>query len=220
MKMNLQFFGGRGAGLGSGDGGAAINILSTTDVWSYRHDSNNENFVDAINEGVRSIQNDFPDVMDTVNTVNASVLMGVDADTTLGFWDPSSGQLHLNANYTNVKKMNKVYDASVKTGFHPSRGKLTGTQAVAMHEMGHALTDHIGQRVGITNIDAMSKKIVDRAYRKYGGGVGGKNWAGQISKYATTSNAEAIAEAVADFYSNGSKAANASKAIMEVMRKW
>ena len=49
IKYNLQFFGGRGSGgggesLGSG-GGGSVNFVSETDVWSYRHNPNNQPFV-------------------------------------------------------------------------------------------------------------------------------------------------------------------------------
>ena len=43
FELNLQYFGGRGGGsdltLGSGK---SINIKSETDVWSYRHNPDNE----------------------------------------------------------------------------------------------------------------------------------------------------------------------------------
>lgn len=58
--------GGRGGSSGMGGGGQQVQIVETTDVWSYRHNAKNEPFVDAINEGARRIQNDFKDLMDTV----------------------------------------------------------------------------------------------------------------------------------------------------------
>ena len=216
--------GGRGSGSGGpslgGGSGENVNIKSQTDIWTYRHRQNNEPFVDAINTGVRTIQNDFPDVMDTVSSVNAAKLGGSDNQHTLGFYSPSDKSLGMNTNFTDIDKMNRVYDRSVSSKFHPSRGNKTGTEAVALHEMGHALTDHIGKKIGAADLDDAAKRIVDNAYKASGGKGGTKKWAGLISKYAQQNNAECIAEAVADFYCNGNKATNQSKAIMAELRKY
>lgn len=220
IKYNLQFFGGNGSGgpsLGNG-GGGNVNVKDEMDVWSYRHNKNNENFVDAINGGVRTIQNDFPDVMNTVNTVTAAEFGGADKLNTLGAY--GSGGLMMNRNFTNVQKMNAVYDQSVKTGYHPSRGNKSGTEAVAIHEMGHALTDHIKSKVGAKNLQDASKKIVNDAYKASNGKGGTKAFAGKISKYAQDSYAECVAEAVADWYCNGKKASTSSKAIMAQLKKY
>lgn len=224
IKMNLQFFGGRGAG-GGGDGeslssgsGKRVNIKNETDVWSFRHNRNNEPFVDAINTSARDIQKDFPDLMDTVTRINATEFGGADKRGTLGVY--GNGRVGLNTNYTNVDKMNKVYDDGVKSGFHPSRGNKNGTQAVAYHELGHALTDNIAQKMGVKDLDAASKKIVNDAYKASGGKGGTKAWAGGISGYAKENFAECVAEAVADHYCNGSKASKQSKAIMRELNKY
>ena len=197
-----------------------VKIISTTDVWSYRHRPDNESFVDEINMGVRNIQSDFPDIMQFVKTVSAAELAGMDRQRVLGFY--GQGEVALNQNYTNIDKMNRVYDAAVSSGYHPGRGDKSGTQAVALHEMGHALTDHIAQKMGITGPAALhqaAKRIVDAAYRATKGTGGTKAWAGSISGYAQESNAECIAEAVADHYCNGSNASAASKAIFEQLKK-
>ena len=211
--------GGRGAGLGTGSG-VPIDVRSQMDVWSYRHNPNNEDFVDAINTGVLRIQDDFPDVMNTVERVNSAELGGADSFSVLGFWDSSEKTLALNQNFTNINAMNRTYDAAVKSGYHPARGDRTGTEAVALHEMGHALTDHVAAKMGLNDLDAAAKRIVDAAYRASPGAGNGKKWAGTISGYAQENNAECIAEAVADYYCNGSKAAAASKAIMEQLRRY
>ena len=222
MRINLQFFGGRGAGSGgeslSGSSGKSINIVSTTDVWSYRHNPDNEPYVDSINSAVRGISDDFPGLMNDVNTVDTAVLGGADKENTLGFY--GQGQVALNSNYTNIDKMNRVYDDAVREGYHPSRGNKSGTEAVAYHEMGHALTDSIAKKMGVKDLDASSKKIVNDAYKASGGKGGTKAWAGKISKYAQDSFAECVAEAVSDWYCNGNKASLNSKAIMTELRKY
>jgi len=211
--------GGGGPSLGGGSG-KRINIVEQVDVWSYRHNPDNEPFVDAINTGVAAIQNDFPDLMESVNSVNSAVLGGRDRTQTLGFYDQAGKTVALNSNYTDIEKMNRVYDASVKSGFHPGRGNKSGTEAVALHEMGHALTGHVAQKMGVSNFDDASKRIVDAAYKNSNGKGGTKKWAGGISKYAQDNNAECIAEAVADWYCNGNKASAQSKAIMNELKKY
>ena len=213
--------GGRGGAFGpslSTSSGKNIDIVNETDVWTYRHRQQNEPFVDAINTGVAALQNDFKDVMETVNYVYAAELGGMDRFTTLGYY--GAGSLGINQNYTDVGKMNAVYDEAVRTGYHPGRGNRTGTEAVSLHEMGHALTDHIAKKMGVNNLDEASKKIVDAANRANRGTGGTKAWAGSISGYAQDSYAECVAEAVADYYCNGNSASAASKAIMDQLKKY
>lgn len=214
--------GGRGSSgpsLGKG-GGGKINIVSETDVWSYRHRKGNEPFVDAINTSVRTIEDDFPGVMETVTSVNASTLSGSDKAHTLGYYSPSDKSVSLNDNFTDIDKMNATYDHSVATGFHPPRGNKSGTEAVAFHEMGHALTDHIGKKMGAADIDDAAERIVNAAYKNSRGRGGTKAWAGKISGYAKESYAECVAEAVADWYCNGHNASSQSKSIMSELMKY
>lgn len=218
--------GGRGSSSGTGPSlgggsGKNVNIIDQLDIWSYRHNPNNEPMFEAIISGVRKMDDDFPGLMtDTVNSVNAATLGGADKQNTLGFYDPVAKTVALNDNYTDIDKMNKVYDASVASGYHPPRGNLTGTEAVTLHEMGHALTSHVADKMGVSNFDEASKRIVDAAYANSKGTGGTKAWAGKISGYAQSSNAECIAEAVADWYCNGAKASSQSKAIMAELKKY
>lgn len=216
--------GGRGSSSGDGPalgngGNQNINIVSETDVWSYRHRQGNEPFVDAINSGVRTIEDDFPGLMADVNTVAAATLGGANKRNILGYYSRGDKTIALNNNYTDVDKMNSVYDRSVRTGFHPSRGGKTGTEAVALHETGHALNDHIAQKMGV-DMDTAAQNIVNSAYASSNGRGGTKAWAGGISKYAQQSNTECIAEAVADWYCNGSNSSAQSKAIMSELRRY
>lgn len=208
-----------GPSLGGG-GGGNVTIVNEEDVWSYRHRQSNEPFVDAINASARQMEDDFPGLMQTVTSINAAELGGSDRIHTLGYYDPSAKSVSLNQNYTNINKMNRVYDTSVKSGFHPPRGDKTGTEAVAFHEMGHALTDHVGQKMGARDIDDAAKRIVDNAYKADRGRGGTAKWAAGISGYATQSYAECVAEAVADYYCNGSKANARSKAVMRELMKY
>ena len=215
--------GGRGSSSGgeslSTGSGKSMTILNPVDVWSYRHNPNNEAYVDAINSSVRDIADDFPNIMSsTVAKVDAAEFGGADRLNTLGCY--GNGTLTMNKNYTNVDKMNAVYDNAVKSGYHPSRGNKNGTEAVTYHEMGHAITDHIAVKLGEKNLDGASKRIVNDAYKASKGTGGTKAWAGKISGYAQENYAECVAEAVADFYCNGNKAKSQSKAIMRELKKY
>lgn len=222
MILDLQFFGGRGAdssggGESLGDGGGkSVNIKSETDVWSYRHNPDNAPYVDDINGAVRDMENDFPGLMDSVQKVNTVEMGGTDKLNTLGIY--GNGRVGINSNYTNVDKMNAIYDKAGKD--HPSRGDKSAVEAVTYHEMGHALTDAIKGKVGAKNLDESSKTVVEAAYKATKGKGGTKAWAGKISGYAQDSWAECVAEAVSDFYCNGSKAHANSKAIMAELRKY
>ncbi len=190
--------------------------MEETDVWSYRHRANNEPFVDSINDSVRTVQEDFPFVMDALDSVSASELGGEDRYTTLGYYGGKT--LGINRQFTNIEKMNEVFDS--EPGFHPSRGSRNGTEAVTFHELGHALTDAIAQKAGLGNIDNAAKMIVKAAYKKSGIKGGNIKLARQISGYAQKNYSECVAEAVADWYCNGSKASNASKLIMAEIKRY
>ena len=211
-----------GSGMGeslSKSSGKSINIVNETDVWTYRHDQDNAEFVDAVNTSVSVIQGDFNDIMNTVQQVFASELGGADKFSTLGYY--GQGFLGMNIQYTDIDKMNAVYDQSVAEKYHPSRGDRTGTEAVTFHEMGHALTDHVAQKMGPgVSLDDAAEKVVNAAYKATHGTGGTKAWAGGISGYAQDSYAECVAEAVADYYCNGSKASAASKAIISQLKKY
>ena len=117
--------------------------------------------------------------------------------------------------------MNSAYDVAVKRGYHPSRGGHTGVEAATFHEMGHAISDHVGKKMGAKNIDDACKKIVTRVSRTPEGRKfkGTKALAKSISGYATESWTECVAEAFCDHYCNGKNASAMSKAIVtECMR--
>lgn len=197
-----------------------INIIGETDVWTYRHNPNNEPFVDAINSGARRIHEDFPGMMEAVQNVSASELGGADKMGVLGYYSELDKTVAVNENYTDIDKMNRVYDRAVSEGYHPARGNLSGTEAVTLHEMGHALTAYAAKQMGALSLDAAAKQIVKAAYKASKGRGGTKAWAGKISGYAQDSYAECVAEAVADYYCNGANASAQSRAIMDELFKY
>ena len=207
----------RGKALAKGSG-ENVNIVDETDVWTYRHREDNEPFVDAINTAARTISDDFSGLMDMVQVVAAAELGGKDKIQTLGYF--SGETVAINQNYTNIDKMNRVYDEAIRQKYHPPRGNRTGTEAVTLHELGHALTAYVQKKMHSSSFDAAAQRIVRQAYKALDGKGGTYKWAGGISGYAQQNYAECIAEAVADYYCNGSAAAPESRAIMNVLRKY
>ena len=122
-----------------------------------------------------------------------------------------------NSKYFKGVNMEGAYKACVDAGFHPSNGNKTAIQAVASHEYGHVLTQKAGEKLGVPDMDDAAKIIVDRATAatKH---KGSKSFAKNISGYAGHSNAECVAEAIADVYCNGRKASAESKAIVREIK--
>ena len=166
------------------------------------------------------MHDDFPELMQSVEVVAAAELGGKDKFSTLGYYSDQERTVALNRNYTDIGKMNSVYDEAVRSGYHPARGDKTGTEAVTLHEMGHALTGYVQKKMGSSSFDAAAQRIVRAAYNASNGKGGTLAWAGNISGYAQQNYAECIAEAVCDHYCNGSRAAAESRAIMSILRRY
>lgn len=127
----------------------------------------------------------------------------------------SFGNVAFNENYFNKKKLTTAYDECVKSGYHPGRGNKTAVQAVAAHELGHHINNKLAARLG-KDSDALATEICNTARKqtKHRGVVQMEN---KISRYASSNNKEAIAEAMADVYCNGKKAKKESIAIVNVI---
>lgn len=207
-------------GGGKGGGGVNVNVGNATDIWSYRHNPKNTEFGNSVNSAMQTINDDFPGFTEGVNTVDAVEIKGRGKNTVLGYWDSQQKQLGMNTNFTDANTMNSAMDQAASAGYHPSRGSKSGTEAVTLHEGGHALTDHLAAKNGYSGLHEFSEHVVKDAYRNSGAKGGVHRFAGSVSKYAQTNYAETVAEAVADWYCNGSKASSASKAIMTELRRY
>lgn len=210
--------GGRGSSSSSGRmGGGGLNpndIVSTTSLVSARESHPTE--VDETLQAFKDVYDQYGYVIDDIQI---ATLKGRGANT-IAYYDGSN--VAMNQSYFNKARIDKAYDDCVKSGFHPSRGSKTALQAVASHELGHALTDKVADKMGIKGInklDQASTKVVNEA-RKQTGHRGVVQMAKKISGYATHSNAEAIAEAFSDVYCNGKKATKESIAIVNVMNSY
>ena len=202
--------GGRGASSGGRQGGGgglkAGDILSTTSLISDR-----ENY--AISSDILGAVSDVYDEygLQLEDLHIATLKSNANA---IAYYDGAN--VAFNKTFMNENTINKAYADSVKSGFHPSNGSRTPAEAVAYHELGHALTDAVGKKMGGLDIDTASTRIVTEA-RKQTNHKGVVQMASKISGYATHSNAETIAEAFADWKCNGSKAKVESKAIVKVV---
>ena len=207
--------GGRGASssgrYGGGGGLSPADILSTNSFVSERHNYD--------------ISNDVLDVFKNVNEEYGYVIGDIlvakikskSNNKAMAYYDGTN--IGFNEAYASAKVLNKAYADCVKSGFHPSNGNKSPAEAVASHELGHALTDAVGKKMGGLDIDRASDRIVKEA-KKQTGHRGVVQMANKISTYATHSNAEAIAEAFSDVYCNGKKAHKESKAIVNVINSY
>ena len=211
LKINIQLFGGRGSSSGGfGGGGSGLSagdILETSSFVSERG-----NYPETVDEALGV----FKDVNDKygfiINDIEmAKMEKGVNA---IAYYDGAN--IGWNETFMNKKTLEASYADCVKQGFHPSAGNKTAVQAVASHELGHALSAEVGKKMGVYNIDTASRNILKEAKKQ----TGSKTMAGMASKisgYATHSPAETIAEAFSDVYCNGKKAQKESIAIVNVI---
>jgi hypothetical protein len=204
--------GGRGArssGDGRYGGGGNIDILSTTSFVSERENYEISNDVLWV---FKNVNDEYGYVIDDIHIAKLN-----SNSSAIAYYDGAN--IGWNETFMSKQSLDRVYADSVKSGFHPSNGKKSPAEAVASHELGHALTDAVGKKIGVNNIDATATRIVTEA-RKQTGHRGVVQMASKISRYATHSNAEAIAEAFSDVYCNGKKATKESQAIVSVMNKY
>lgn len=210
LKINIQLFGGRGSSSGgfSGGGGmSAGDIVSTTSFVSERG-----NYPETVDEALSV----FKDVRDKYGFIINDIEMAQvkDGVSAIAYYDGSNiGWVEA---YMDKGALEGVYAKSVKQGFHPSAGNKTAAQAVASHELGHALSMEVGKKIGAYDTDTASRHILKEAKKQ----TGHKTMAGMASKisgYAKTKPAETVAEAFADVYCNGKKARKESQAIVNVI---
>lgn len=214
LKINIQLFGGRGSSSGGfGGGGSGLSsadILETSSFVSERG-----NYPETVDEALQV----FKDVNDeygfVINDIEmAKLKSGANA---IAYYDGSN--IGWNETFMNKQTLEKSYADCVKQGFHPSKGNKTAVQAVASHELGHALSAEVGKKMGGKNIDQASSQILKEA-KKQTGNNKMADMARKISGYATHSPAETIAEAFSDVYCNGKKAHKESIAIVNVMNSY
>lgn len=216
LKLDLQFFGGRGASSAGGDGRyrdggiSDADIISTTSLISAR-----EREQAAVDEVLQVAQDMFEEY--GVSAYDWE-LAEIDPKAGVLGYHESGGTVAINQAFFGNAKMDTAYADCVASGFHPSNGNKTALQAVTAHEMGHRINGVIASKMG-SDMDSVATKIVNDA-RKSTKHRGVVKMAGNISRYATKNNKETIAEAVADVYCNGKKAKAESIAVVNSMNKY
>lgn len=208
MSSGSNPFGKNGGGTSGGD----LNIDGTRSLLS---ESGKADEITQVLAPLKAAELKYGSLGTPLSDIQIATLGASDAGV-MAYYD-SLGNLAVSDRYFNAEKMDKVYDRCVEKGFHPSRGDKTGLEAVAAHELGHALTDEAGRRNGYGTwaVDRMSNEIVAAAAKKAGYKGKTAKFRAEISGYAKKNNAETIAEAYADVYCNGAKGARrASKFIV------
>ena len=198
---------GGGGNLRNGGGGVnPANIHNERDLVSERESKRAE--VDGVLTVARDIADEYG--VDVGQFMLADI--GGKDSNTMAYSDGEN--IGFNTSYFDGANMDAAYDACVDSGFHPSRGNKSGIEAVASHEYGHVLTQKAAAKLGVSDMDAAAKIIVDRA-TKNTNHKGSIALAKKISGYAGKNNAECVAEAIADVYCNGRKASAESRAIVK-----
>lgn len=216
IKINLQLFGGRGASSGGegwtgGGGGGEITVFGTTSLISARETKQLE--VDETLQTFKDMHDEYGYVVDDLQ------LAVLSDNSTLAYYDGAN--IAFNETFFNKQLMETAYANDVKIRHHPSQGNKTALQAVASHEIGHALTDKaIAKMGGKYGKHDGAEAILKEAQKQVGHRGKLAKMAGKISVYATFNARECIAEACADVYCNGKRATKESQAIVNVMNKY
>lgn len=206
--------GGRGSqfGRGGNSSGGNINVTSTTSLISQREGQRDE--VDEVLTVLRELNEQYGAELNDVQIVT---IRGSGSNA-IAYYD-SEGNLAFNKKYFDNSSIEAAYKRCVDSKFHPSQGNKTAVEAVAAHEMGHKLTDMAAFRAGYGTwaLDRVANDIVRDAAR----GLNMRESAvvGVVSGYAKHNHAEAVAEAFADVYCNGSNAARESRAIVSELER-
>lgn len=204
--------GGRGSSFGrGGTSGGAVTVLNRTSLISARENQQTE--VDQVLTVLRDTRDNYGVELNDIQVVQLAE-SGV-----MAYYD-SEGNLAVNESYFDAAAMDAAYQKCVSQKFHPSNGSKSGLEAVAAHEIGHALTDAAGVKLGYGQwaVDRVADDIMEAA-RVQLGARGWKSVASAISGYAARDKAEAVAEAYADVYCNGNGAKAESRAVIAELER-
>ena len=217
--------GGRGTDIGRGNGGGGgggINTTSERSLVSERERHRTE--VDQALAALRYVKDKWGVDVEDAQVVK---IKGRGANSTMAYYDYGEN-IAINEPYFDANKMTEAYDRCVKSGFHPKRGKTPAIEATIAHEAGHRLTAVIAERMGLNkgrNVggswflhDAADRIVKDAMKKTSYKSI--KEFRSKVSGYANENNAEAIAEAYADVYCNGRRAARESRLIWNEASKY
>lgn len=199
-----------GEGWTGSDEGSEITVLDTTSLISAREGKQLE--VDETLQTFKDMHDEYGYAVDDLQLVT----LGAKDASTMAYYDGSN--IAFNKTYFRKQLIESSYANDVKNGYHPPQGNKTALQAVASHEIGHALTDKAIAKMG--GKQGGAEAILRKAQKQVGHKGKLADMAGIISGYAKTNAKECIAEAFADVYCNGKNAHRESQAIVNVMNKY
>ena len=205
--------GGRGSAFRrGGTSGGNIDIIKTTSLISQR-----EGKQDEVDKTLTVLRDALDRYGVDLNDAQVATLGGSGASV-LAYYD-AQGNLAINTTYFDTAALQAAYERCVASGFHPSNGSKSGMEAVVAHEVGHALTDAAGARLGYGawQVDRVASEIMNTVSRQLG--VSMTEMQSSISGYAKQNHAEAVAEAYADVYCNGTRANRVSQAVVTELER-
>ena len=231
--------GGRGGG--SGRGSSALDTKDVGELRQYMQDHYSvtvHSSADKVDFGVlrsaagelEELLKEFPQAAIGIHELNGSESRSnAYASASL------SGKLQLNPKMMGDQaKLDQSYENDVRVKWHPDG---TSSVHIASHEIGHLLesalvfknitqTGYYGtmNRINAWNKHRFATKVVGEAARAakktaVGKGLTNDQLVAQISRYATKNRSEAMAEAVADYRANGSRAKPLSQAIWKILKR-
>ena len=215
MKLDLQFFGGRGSDSGGWDAPSDDKptppITDRKSLISERGAKEKE--VDQVLTTLKNMTDEYGVRVEDVDVVT----FGKGGGNIMGVCT-SDGDIGISKNFFYEGRMNSAWDKCVETGYHPSRGNKSGLEATAAHEYGHAIMRNVAGGFG-KNYTDLCNKITQEAGKATGHNKF-MDLASKVSGYAKESSSECIAEAFADVYCNGNKASKESQAVVNVAKKY
>ncbi len=181
--------------------------------------------------GVEAIVDEFPQAAATFNKLRGKDLeKGVLANASIG------GNITLGNHYFGKTEagLDSTYDRTVRNGFHPAG---TTVRDIATHESGHILERALIQKAfpgrdpysRLSQASAwasgtMASKVIHEAVSNLKRTPAGKgkltnDFISDVSRYATKNRSETLAECVADYAANGSKAKPLSVAVWGILKR-
>lgn len=172
--------------------------------------------------GVEDVVKEFPAIGPDITIRYVPLGSNTYAQATL------SGEVRVGGRFVDVSSLESTYANDLRSRFHPDGSTARN---ITSHEVGHIIEAHLVNAENSTfyaQVDHWNKHkhatdIVGRAARqvkKTPAGKGRKiaDLVADVSRYATTNRSEALAECIADYTANGSRAKPLSQAVWGILK--
>ena len=175
---------------------------------------------ESVARSVETVLNRYPGVKDAFDgfTTDNTELNSFTGDSkTMAAFDQRTRLIHMNGKYFgNKAEFEKKYAESVEKQFHPAG---TTADAVIVHEMGHAIDQYVSEKTiprerYFWNGERVSRRIWNNAIdagRKAGTPMTGLSITAELSRYASKSPSEYLAEGFAEFVTSANPRPLATK---------